>query len=92
MPRTEPVKYSQNQEHLPILLKKWEESVEKETERKSNFQSEVEILLLTNCSKLQELQRQKESHRQRVLMELSNVFWEHVFQLDALLMERIQRL
>jgi hypothetical protein len=51
MLRTELVKSLPSQVPLLILLKRWEELVEKEIERKLSLLQELEILLLTRFLK-----------------------------------------
>lgn len=91
-PKTELAKYSPSQEPLPTSLRKWEESAEREIERKSSCQQEAETFRSISCSRLPELPRQKESLNPSSSRVPSSKFSEPACLLDAQLMERILRL
>jgi hypothetical protein len=91
MPRTDRPKLSPDQEPLLISLKRWEDSVEKEIERRLNSLLDLETSPLIRSLKSPELLRLKVSLSLRLLRELLSRSLEPVSLLVALLMERLLR-
>ncbi len=89
MPKTDRLKSSPCQVPLPTSSKRWEGSVEREIERKSNFLLDLVTSPSTKYSRLPESLRLTRDLSLRLSRELSNRFLELVCLSVAPLMERV---
>jgi hypothetical protein len=90
-PRTEQPKSSPSQEPLPTSSKRWEDSEEREIERKLSSHQDPETSPSIKSSKSPESSRPRVSHSPKPSRELLSRSSELVSQLVAPLMERVLR-